>query len=127
MGKRQQVVVQEQRPVSAHAPMHEFRADRLELLFRKMSLAALTMIGIGYVLVNAPVAMLIGDSILRIPIASQTNVMAIAGRALLLTALTASIFLGVLFIFGAVQFYERGKVKAVVFLGVVLGAVYLLC
>jgi hypothetical protein len=71
--------------------------------------------------------MLIGDSILRIPIASQTNVMAIVSRVLLLTALTASIFLGVLFIFGAVQFYERGKVKAVVFLGVVLGAVYLLC
>jgi hypothetical protein len=33
----------------------------------------------------------------------------------------------VLLIFGAVQFYERGKVKGVAFLGVVLGAFYLLC
>jgi hypothetical protein len=127
MGKRQQVVVQEQRPISAHTPAHEPGAGRLELLFRKMSLAAMTMMGIGYVLVNAPVAILIGDSILRIPIVSQTDVMAIAGRILFLTALTISTFLGVLFIFGAVQFYERNKVKGVIFLGVVLGAFYLLC
>jgi hypothetical protein len=85
------------------------------------------MIGISYVLVNAPVAMLIGDSILRIPIASQANVMAIAGRVLFLMALTISAFLGVLLIFGAVQFYERGNVRGVAFLGGVLGAFYLLC
>ena len=127
MGKRQQVVVQELGRPSAPVPAHEFRANRLELLFRKMALAAATMIGIGYVLVNAPVAMLIADSILRIPVASQANVMAIAGRALFLMALTISAFLGVLLIFGAVQFYERGKVRGVAFLGGVLGAIYLLC
>ena len=127
MGKRQQVVVQGQRPLSAHVPVHEPRAGRLELLFRKMSLAAVTMMGIGYVLVNAPVAILIGDSILGIPIASQTDVMAIAGRILFLMALAISTFLGVLFIYGAVQFYERGKVRGVIFLGVAFGAFYLLC
>jgi hypothetical protein len=127
MGKRQQVVVQEQRPLSAHVQVHEPRAGRLELLFRKMSLAAMTMMGIGYVLVNAPVAILIGDSILRIPIASHADVMAVAGRILFLMALTISTSLGVLFIYGAVQFYERGKVKGVIFLGVALGAFYLLC
>jgi len=127
MGKRQQAVVQEQVRASAQVPAHEFRAGRLELLFRKMALAAATMIGIGYVLVNAPVAMLLGDSILRIPIASQANVMAIAGRVLFLMALTISAVLGVLLIFGAVQFYEHGDVKSVAFLGGVLAAVYLLC
>lgn len=127
MGKRQQVVVQEQGRTSVQVPTHELRVGRLELLFRKMTLAAATMIGIGFILVNAPVAMLIGDSVLRIPIASQANVMAITGRVLFLMALTVSILLGVLLIFGAVQFYERGKVKGVAFLGVLLGAFYLLC
>jgi hypothetical protein len=127
MGKRQQIVVQEQRPTSRHVSAREPRVDRLELIFRKMALAAMTLMGIGHVLVNAPVVVLIGDSVLRIPIASQTNVMLIVGRALFLMALTISAFLGVLLIFGAVQFYERGKVKGVAFLGVVLGAFYLLC
>ncbi len=126
MGKRQQVVVQEQGQ-PAQIPVHEFRVGRLELLFRKMALAAATMTGIGFILVNAPVAMLIGDSLLRIPISSQANVMAIAGRVLFLMALIISALLGVLVIFGAVQFYERGTVKGVVFLGTVLGAFYLLC
>jgi hypothetical protein len=127
MGKRQQVTVQEQRPAPLHIPAHEFRENLLELLFRKMALAAATMIGIGYVLVNAPVAMLTVDSILRIPIASQANVMAIAGRVLFLMALAISAVLGVLLIFGAVQFYEHGNVKSVVYFGGVLGAFYLLC
>lgn len=127
MVKRQQVVVQERGRASAQVPAREFRAGRLELLFRKLALAAATMIGIGYILVNAPVAMLIADSVLRIPIASQANVMAIAGRVLFLIALAVSTFLGVLLIFGAVQFYERGAVKGVAFFGVVLGAFYLLC
>jgi hypothetical protein len=127
MGKHQQIVVQEQRPTSAQVPAHELRASRLELLFRKMALAAATMVGIGYVLVNAPVIMLIVDSVLRISISSQANVMAIVGRVLFLIALTISAVLGVLLIFGAVQFYEHGNVKSVAFLGGVLGAFCLLC
>ena len=127
MGKRQQIVVQEQKPTSTQVPAHEFRASRLELLFRKMALAAATMVGIGYVLVNAPVAMLIADSVLRIPIASQANVMSIVGRVLFLMALAISAVLGVLLIYGAVQFYEHGNVKSVAFLGGMLGALYLLC
>ncbi len=127
MGKPQQAAVQEQRPIPAQVPANEFRANRLELLFRKIGLAAITMIGLGYVLVNAPVAMLIGDSILRIAIASQTDVLTVAGKVLFLMALTISIFLGVLLIFSGVQLCERGRVKGVAFLGVVLGAFHLLC
>jgi len=127
MGKRQQVVVQEHRPVSMLIPAEETRASRLELFTRKMSLAAITMLGIGYVLVNAPAAILVGSSMFSIPIASQADVAAIAGRILFLMALAISASIGVLFIYGAVQFYERGKVKGVIFLGVSLGAFYLLC
>jgi hypothetical protein len=127
MGKRQQVVVQEHRPVSTPIPTEENRASRLELFTKKMSLAAITMLGIGYVLVNAPVAILVGSSMLSIPISSQAGTAAIAGRILFVMALAISASIGVLFIYGAVQFYERGKVKGVIFLGVSLGAFYLLC
>jgi len=127
MGKRQQVVIQEHRPVSAPILAEETRASRLELFTRKMSLAAITMLGIGYVLVNAPVAILVGSSMFSIPIASQADVAAIAGRILFLMVLAISASIGVLFIYGAVQFYERGKVKGVIFLGVSLGAFSLLC
>ena len=127
MGKRQQVVVQEHRSAPVPIPAEENRASRLELFMRKMSLAAITMLGIGYVLVNAPVAILVGSSMLSIPISSQAGVAAIAGRILFVMALAISASLGVLFIYGGVQFYEQGKVKGVIFLGVSLGAFYLLC
>jgi len=127
MDKRQQVVVQEQTPKFTPTPVEEPRISRLELLFRKMSLAAITMLGIGYILVNAPVAILIGYSISTIPITSQANISAVAGRTLFLIASSISIVLGLLLIYGSVQFYERGRVKDPAFLGVALGSFYLLC
>lgn len=127
MGKRQQVVIQEQKPRFTPIQAEEPRESRLEVLFRKIALAALTMLGIGYVLVNAPVAMLIGYSVSAISIASQADVNAIAGRVLFLMASSISISLGILFIFGAVQFYERGKLKGIAFLGISLASFYLLC
>lgn len=127
MGKRQQTVVQEQKPRFTPVQVQETRASRLELLFRKTSLAAMTMIGLGYILTNAPVAILVGHSILTIPIASQPNISAIAGRMLFVMASSIVVALGLILIFGAVQFYERGRVKGVAFLGVSLGSFYLLC
>lgn len=127
MGKRQQTVVQEQKPRFTPLQIEETRASRLELLLRKISLAAMTMIGLGYVLTNAPVVILVGRSILTIPIESQPNISAIAGRMLFVVASSIAVALGLLLIFGAVQFYERGRVKGVAFLGVSLGSFYLLC
>jgi len=127
MGKRQEVVLQEQKPRFTPIPAKEPLESRLELFIRKVALAAMTMLGIGYVLVNAPIAILIGHSVSAIPIASQANVSAITGRILFLIALSVSVVLGVLLIFGAVKFYERGNVKGIAFLGVSLASFYLLC
>jgi len=127
MSKRPQVVLQEQKPRFTPIKAEEPQENRLEMLFRRTALAAITMLGIGYVLVNAPVAILIGYSISTIPIASQANVSAIASRVLFFIASSISIFLGVLLVFGAVQFYERGKVKGIAFLGISLASFYLLC
>jgi len=127
MGKRQQAVLQEQKPRFTPIPAEEPRESRLELFVRKAALAAITMLGIGYVLVNAPIAILLGYSVSAIQIASQADVSAIAGRILFLIASSVSVILGVIFVFGAVQFYERGKVKGIAFLGVSLASFYLLC
>jgi len=127
MGKLEQVVVQEQ--ASKRMPVHaeETRASGIELFLRKIGLAALTMLGIGYVLVNVPIAILIGYSVTTIPISSQANISAIAGRILFLLASMVSVVLGGLFVFGAVQFYEREETKGITLLGVLLGCFYLLC
>jgi hypothetical protein len=127
MGKRQQTVAQEQKPRFTPLQVEQTRESRLELLVRKISLAAITMIGLCYILTNAPVAILVGNSILSIPIDSQLNISAIAGRMLFVMASSIAVALGLLLIFGAVQFYERGRVKGVAFLGVSLGSFYLLC
>jgi len=127
MGKRQQVVLQEQKPRFTPILAEEPSVSRLERLFKKVALAAITMLGIGYVLINAPIALLLGYSVSSIPISSQANVIAISGRIMFLIASTLSAFLGVLFVFAAVQFYEHGKVKGVAFLGVSIASFYLLC
>jgi len=127
MGKIEQVAVQKQVTKFSPVQTEERRATRVELLLRKIVLAALTMLGIGYVLVNAPIAVLIGYSASTFPIASQANVSAVAGRTLFFMASIIASILGALFIFCAVQFYERSQVKGTVLLGALLGSFYLLC
>lgn len=127
MSKRQQIAVQERKPKFTPISPEETRVSSLELFFRKASLSAITMVGLGYVLVNAPIAILIGHSISTTSIASQADVSAIASRIMFLMASGVSIVLGLLLIFGAVRFYERGNVKGIAFLGVSLSSFYLLC
>jgi len=129
MSQIEQVTVQERVQAPKFIPIHreETRANKVELLLRKIALAALTVLGIGYILGNAPVALLIGYSVSTIPIASQANISAIAGKLLFLMASIIATLLGAVFIFGAVQFYERSQTRGVVFLGVLLGSFCLLC
>ena len=126
MGKTEQVAVQEQETKFTPIQIERTQASRVEMLLRKIVLAALTMLGIGYVLVNVSVAVLIANSIATIPIDSQANISAIAGRLLFFMGSIIAAALGVLFIFGAVHFYERSQTKGTVFLGVLLGSFYLL-
>lgn len=127
MRKVEQATIQERKPKFTPIQKRETRASKLELLLKKVTLAALTMLGIGYVLVNVPITLLTADTMMNIPIASQANVEAIAGRVLFLMASIIAAILGALFIYGAVQFYEHSQTKGTVFLGVTLGSFYLLC
>jgi len=127
MDNVKQVVLQEKEQATSPAQTEKTQADRVELFLRKIVLAALTMLGIGYILVNVPIAFLIGNSVLSIPINSQASISAISGRILFLIASIISALLGGLFIFGAVSFYERRQTKGIVFLGVLMGSFYLIC
>lgn len=127
MRKVNQVAVQEQKPRFTPLKKQETRSSRIEPIFRKVVLAAVALLGIGYILVNAPIAILIGSAIPAIPIASQANINAITARILYVMASAISITLGGLLIFGAVRYYELGQTKGIVFLGVLLGSFYLLC
>lgn len=119
--------MQKQVPSLASVQAEETKADKIEPLLRKIVLAALTMLGIGYILVNTSQALLIGQTLASLPIESQANVNAIAGRVLFSIASLISASLGGLFIFGAVKFYERERIDGLILLGVLIGSFYLLC
>ncbi len=121
------VPVQEQTSKSELSQIEDIRPNTAELLLKKITLAALTMLGIGYILTNVPIGLLTVNSISNIPIASQEAVNAISGRLLFLMSSMISALLGGLFIYGAVQFYERGETRRMALLGVLMASFQLLC
>jgi hypothetical protein len=105
----------------------ETRNVGIELTLRKLVLSALTMLGVGYVMVNIPVMILLGYFWSTIPISSQANVAAISGRLLFMIASGISSGLGVVIVLGGVKFYEGDSTKDTALLGVLLASFYLLC
>lgn len=98
-----------------------------EPLLKKMVLVAFTILGIGFILVNVPITILLGYSIAQFEISSQQIVAEISGKILFILASIALMIVGLLFVMGAVQYYERTITKGVVFLGTLVAAFYLLC
>jgi hypothetical protein len=99
----------------------------IELTLRKLVLSALTTLGIGYIMVNAPVMILLGYFWSKIPISSQANIAAISGRMLFIMALAVLSSLGIVMILGGIKFYEGKPTNGATFLGVLLASFYLLC
>jgi len=99
----------------------------LESVLRRLVLGTLSILGVGYILVSAPVIVLLGNAILQIPISSQQNITVLSGRILFLMAAVVLVVVGVLLILSGVQFYERNPIRGVAFLSVLLSSLYLLC
>jgi len=99
----------------------------MELIVRKLALSSLIMLGVGYVMVNVPVMILLGYFWSTIPISSQANIAAISGRILFIMASAVSSALGVVLVLCGVKFYEGRSVKGTAFLGLLLASFYLLC
>jgi len=105
----------------------ETRIVGMELTLRKLVLSALTMLGVGYVMVNIPMIVLLGYFWSSIPISSQANVVAISGRILFMMGSAVSLILGIVMVFGGVKFFEGKATNGTAFLGVLLAAFSLLC
>jgi len=105
----------------------ETRIVGIELTLRKLVLSALTMLGVGYVMVNLPVMILLGYFWSTISISSQGNIAAISGRILYMMALAISSGLGIVIVLGGVKFFEGDSTKDAAFFGVLLASFYLLC
>jgi len=103
------------------------RTVGIEVALRKLALSAFTMLGVGYVMVNVPLIVLLGYLWSVIPISSQANIAAIVGRLLFVAASAVSAVLGVVIVFGGVKFFEGDSTKSIGFLGVLLASFYLLC
>jgi len=105
----------------------ETRIVGIELTLRKLVLSALTMLGVGYIMVNLPVMILLGYFWSTLSISSQANIAAISGRMLFIIASAISLGLGIAIVLGGVRFFEGDSTKNAAFLGVLLASLYLLC
>jgi hypothetical protein len=113
--------------VKSRSKSTETRIVRVEPFLRKIILVAFTVLGIGFIMVNVPITILLGYSVSQFEISSQQIVAEISGRILFILASIALIVLGLLFVIGAVQYYEKSVNKGVIFLGTLLASFYLLC
>ena len=94
---------------------------------RKLVLAAATLLGVGYIVVDIPIVVLLGHQFIQIPIDSMQNISKLAGITLFLMASILLMILGCFFIIGGLQFYRGGAHQGVIFLGSLLASFYLLC
>lgn len=113
-------------PRKSRNPKEPFEDANLHIL-RKIILIAFTVLGIGFILVNIPPAIMLGYSVSLMEISSQQIVAEISGRLLFILASMALMFLGLLFVIGAIQYYEGGMLRGVVFLSALMVAFYFLC
>ena len=94
---------------------------------RKLVLAAATLLGVGYIVVDIPIVVLLGHQFIQIPIDSMQNISKLASITLFLMASILLMILGCFFIIGGLQFYRGGAHQGVIFLGSLLASFYLLC
>ena len=99
----------------------------VEAVLRKLVLAAATLLGVGYIVVDIPIVVLLGYQFSQIPMKSMQNISKLAGITLFLMASVLLIILGCFFIIGGLQFYRGGAHQGVMFLGSLLASFYLLC
>ena len=101
--------------------------DGIESVLRKLVLAAATLLGVGYIVVNVPIVILLSYRFSQIPIASMENISALAGTTLFLMGSVLLMILGGFLIIGGLQYYRGSAPQGVMFLGSLLASFYLLC
>jgi hypothetical protein len=93
----------------------------------KLVLAAATLLGVGFVVINVPIITLLINRFSQVPITSTQNVSTLTGLTLFMIASVLLMVFGCFVIIGGLQYYRGGASKGVLFLGSLLASFYLLC
>ena len=99
----------------------------LESALRKLIFGTTTVLGIGYVLVNIAMLIMLSYFLSQITISSTQIAVEIGGVTLFLLASIAMVMLGILTIVGGFRYYKGNNPKGIIFLGAILASFYLLC
>lgn len=99
----------------------------VESALRKLVLAAATLLGVGYVVVNIPIIILLSHRFSQISISSMQNISELASITLFLMASILLMIVGCFLIIGGLQYYRGSGPQGVIFLGSLLASFYLLC
>lgn len=95
--------------------------------YQKLFSVSLSVLGIGYVLVNLAVAIILGHFLSQFEITSFEIVTQMGGIALFIMASVLLMAVGFLLIMGGVQHYRGSSTQRVMLLGVLSASFYVLC
>lgn len=103
------------------------RTTGVESILRKLVLATVTIVGIGYILANIGAAIILGYFLSTRSIVTA-EILSISGTILFLIALIVVMVLGVFLVLGGLQYFRGGgPPQEVMFFGTLLASFYLLC
>jgi len=97
------------------------------LMFRRFALWASALLGLGYILPNAAIIMMLAYVLSTFEIRSQEIVIQEGGTILFLISSLLLTVLGVLIINWGIRYYTNASCREVVFTGVVFASFYLFC
>ena len=108
-------------------PKTKTKTADIESIMRKLVLAAVTIVGVGYVLANIGGAVMLSYFLSTRSIVTA-EILLISGTILFLVAVIVVMVIGVFLILGGLQYFRGGGLpQEVMFFGTLLASFYLLC
>jgi hypothetical protein len=101
--------------------------DMLESVLRKMVSVAAVFIGLGYILPNIATIIMLNYSSSQYPIESVENIYWFSGTMVFIIASILLVAVGVLIVFGGLQYLAGIISQKIIFVGIMLSSFYLLC
>lgn len=112
---------------NANNTLYALRWGFVQLKSQKLFSVTLNVLGIGYVLVNLAVLILLGYYLSQHSITSLEEVTQIGGMTLFIIASAMLMAVGFLLIVGGIQHYRGNTTQRVILMGVLFTSFYVLC
>jgi hypothetical protein len=112
---------------NANNTLYALRWGFVQLKSQKLFSVTLNVLGIGYVLVNLAVLILLGYYLSQHSITSLEEVTQIGGMTLFIIASAMLMAVGCLLIVGGIQHYRGNTTQRVILMGVLFTSFYVLC